>query len=158
MVLVLFYHIVINMYTIQKLCCDIYSTFVSTSSFQRQLSQDKGSTLAGSHNCRLKQTPQWLHIKVTSVWGSCFMFKRTHALQFNLVLISADTASHFVQILQRKMPIMESSLSCGIIKNFQTTDLKFGWTNIYINSLCAMVNNPISISLMIKGREAHLCK
>ena len=158
MIPVLFYHIVMTqentMYTIQKLCC----TFVSTSSFQRQLSQDKGSTLAGSHICRLKQTPQWLHIKVTSVWGSCFMFKRTHALQFNLVLISADTASHFVKILQRNMPIMESSLSCGIIKNFQTTDLKFGWTNIYINSLCAMVNNPISISLMIKGREAHLCK
>ncbi len=86
------------------------------------------------------------------------MFKRTHALQFNLVLISADTASHFVQILQRKMPIMESSLSCGIIKNFQTTDLSFGWTNIYINSLWAMVNNPISITLMIKGIEAHLSK
>ena len=90
------------------------------------------------------------------------MFKRTHALQFNLVLISADTASHFVQILQRKKPIMELSLdvaaSCGIIKNFQTTDLNFGWTNIYINSLCAMVNNPISITLMIKGIEAHLSK
>ena len=90
------------------------------------------------------------------------MFKRTHALQFNLVLISADTASHFVQILQRKMPIMESSsdvsASCGIINNFQSTDLNFGCTNIYINSLWAMVNNPISITLMIKGIEAHLSK
>ena len=86
------------------------------------------------------------------------MFKRTHVLQFNLVLISADIASHFVHILQRKMPIMDAVTSCGIIKNFQTTDLTFGWTNIYINPLFAMVNNPICINLMIKGMEAHLCK
>ena len=56
LILILFYHIVIpqenTMYTIQKLCCDIYSTFLST--FQRHLSQEKGSTLAGSHICRLK--------------------------------------------------------------------------------------------------------
>ena len=119
----------IRKHYVQKLCCDIFSTFLLTSSFQRQLSQEKGSTLAGSYICRLRQRPQWLHIKVTSVSGSCFMFKRTHVLQFNLVLISADTASHFVHILLRKTSIMQLSLdvatSCGIIKNFQPTDLYF---------------------------------
>ena len=66
------------------------------------------------------------------------MFKRTHVLQFNLVLISADPASQSVHILQRKSPIMEMRLdvamSCGILRNFQTTDSFSGWTNIYINS------------------------
>ena len=28
--------------------------------------------------------------------------------------------------------------SCGILKNFQTTDSIFGWTNKYINTLCVM--------------------
>ena len=130
------------------------------------------------------------------------MFKRTHVLQFNLVLISADSASHFLHILQRKKTIMECSsdveTSCGILKNFQTTDSIFGWTNIYINTLCVIgylhgkqtflyysydqrnrsspvqiniffdpvhlksdiyiANNPISISLMIKGITVHLFK
>jgi hypothetical protein len=43
------------------------------------------------------------------------MFNRTHVLQSILVLISADTASHFVQILQRKTPIMELSSDAAML-------------------------------------------